>query len=177
MCGSLVVEHPPKGLVAFKHLVGHHTSDGNVVGLLIGLGEFATGGFGPVLICPRAEFVFKVIVGIFTLFRLVFTVSVQIVEWGEELAWSVDVTSVVIGVCGPVLDGFRHHVVGVVPMVAVVPGHSLGHFKMAVVVAADSLVDIRCLQVQRAGPEVVTDLAEPDGCQFQLAGDVQTSNP
>ena len=66
---SLVVEHPPEGLVAFDHLVGKDTSGDGTFKLL-----FHGGDHRP------AEVIVEVIIGIITILGNIFAVAVGIVE-------------------------------------------------------------------------------------------------
>ncbi len=163
---TFIIEDPPQGLVAFQHLVSQDGAVHGSVSLLFHGRDLGV-----------AEFVGNVIVGIVTVFGLILTITVGIVEGGQILGNAVRVFARTGS--RPILNDGRN----VFRIASLIVGEefvnlSTGDLVNLIPLGA-SLGSDGGLAVdsQRASVVVITDLTETQGGALQLVVDVDTSNP
>ena len=126
---------------------------------------------GNVVLRPRTEVVVHIIIRIVTVFRIIFTIFVHILERSQEIG----ISGITVG--GPVSDAGRHHIARGVIAGNMLVNLSTGDLEMLVEFDTHVLSRTCTDKFQRTGPVVVTFLSETDSSQFQLTVGVMSTNP
>ena len=168
---TFIIEDPPQGLVTLQHLVGQ---DGTVHGTEFFFFHGRNLGV--------AEFVGDVIVRIVTIFRIIFTITIGIVEGSQIVG---NAFRVILGTGSrPILDDVWNFSIVASLIIGKEFVHlGTGNLKDLIPLGAGFRSDRGfTFNSQRACPEIVTTievgtLAETNGSALQLVIDVDTSNP